>query len=283
MIALMPPETASMEKVKEREAGHGAQPESVLAKLSQQLAALEKRDWELWLILAGTGILVGAGLIALLFPAAILKERNLHVEITVSREMFAGLVALLILFNTYVISRRLELRRTREAVVSTTIQSELVRLQSFTDPLTEVYNRRSLDEMARRFMSRAQRLGKPLTFMIIDTDHFKEINTRFGHLTGDFVLAEIAALLRGVVRGTDAVVRFGGDEFLIILSDAPLEGAQVVANRIAKAAEDWGAAGHLPGFKLKLSLGLAEWSEGKILDRILREADENMYAMKNTG
>ncbi len=254
--------------------------ESVVARISQQLAALEKRDWQMWLIVAGTGIIVGAGLVAILFPAALLKEGNVHFEIEVSREVFVGLIAMLVIFNTYMINRRVELRRVREKIISTSIQSELTRLQSFTDPLTEVYNRRSLDDMATRYTSRAQRLGKPLTFMVIDADRFKDINTRFGHLTGDFVIAEIAAMLLSAVRGSDAVVRYGGDEFLIILADSSIEGAQAAANRIARSVEDWNREGHLPGFEMSLSIGLAEWSRGRTLDDVLSEADQNMYAIK---
>jgi diguanylate cyclase (GGDEF)-like protein len=256
--------------------------DSVLAKVSRQLAAIEKRDFELFLIVVGTGILVGAGLIALTFPSAIMKEGNVHMEITVSRELFLGLVALLILFNTYVISRRMDLRRTREMVISGTLQNELIRLQSFTDPLTEVYNRRSLDEMAASFMSRARRLDKPVCFMVIDADRFKDVNTKFGHLTGDFVLAEIAALLKGALRGTDAVIRFGGDEFLVILADTSLKaGADVVTDRIAKDISEWNKAGHLEGYQMALSLGVAEWSVGKTLDQILTEADQKMYSTKD--
>jgi diguanylate cyclase (GGDEF)-like protein len=187
---------------------------------------------------------------------------------------------LLILFNTYMLSRRLELRRTRQAVISTTIQGELVRLQSFIDPLTEVYNRKALDAMASTYMSHAKRLAKPLTFMLIDIDHFKEVNTRFGHLTGDIVLAEIAALLASVVRGADAVIRYGGDEFLIILTDAPVEGAEVVAGRITKSLEEWNRAGHLPGLKMALSIGWAQWSVDVSLDQVLNEADRMMYSAK---
>ena len=257
--------------------------ESVLAKVSRQLAAIEKRDMELWMIVLVTGILVGSGLLALAFPAAFLKQGNVHMEIDVSRELFLGLVALLILFNTYVISKRIELRRTRESVISGAMQNELIRLQSFTDPLTEVYNRRSLNEMAAKFTSRARRTGKSLCFMVIDLDRFKQVNTRFGHLTGDFVLAEMAALLTGAVRGSDAVVRFGGDEFLIILSDTSLAaGAEVVTSRITKDLEEWNGAGHLEGFKMGLSIGVAEWSEGKALDQILNEADKKMYSTKES-
>jgi diguanylate cyclase (GGDEF)-like protein len=258
------------------------QSDSILAKVSQQLTALEKRDWELWLIVTGTGILVGTGFLALAFPAAILHESTLHFEFDVSRELFISLVALIILLNTYLISKRLELRRMRESVISTTIQSELIRLQSFTDPLTEVYNRRMLDDMFNRYVSHAKRLRKPITLMVIDADSFKDINTKFGHLTGDFVLAEIAAVLRGAVRGSDAVVRYGGDEFLVFLADSTSEGAAVVESRIAKSVHDWNAAGHLANFELTLSIGLGEWQEGMSLDDILNDADQKMYSTKES-
>ena len=252
----------------------------MLARVSGQLAAIEKRDWELWMIVTLSGIVVGAGLLALTFPSAFLSGDRLRMEIEVSRELFLGLVALLILFNTYIITRRLELRKTREALISTALQGELVRLQSFTDPLTEVFNRRSLDEMAAKYISRAKRLGKPLGFMLVDADRFKEVNTRFGHLTGDFVIAEIATLLTGAVRGSDGVVRYCGDEFLVILADAPQGGGQVVMDRIARSVEEWNHAGHLSGFDLVLSMGLAEWSEEKSLDQMLDEADKAMYSSK---
>lgn len=264
----------------ERPPEGGPKSESVLARLSQQLAALEKRDWELWVIVTGSGMLIAIGMLALLFPSAILREGNVHVELVVSRQLFFGLIVLLVLFNTYVISRRLELRRTRNEMISSTLQNELVRLQSFVDPLTEVYNRRSLDEMSNKYISRARRSGKPLTFMLLDVDAFKDINTQFGHLTGDFVLAELAALLRFCVRGADAVVRYGGDEFLIILADATVEGSDIVSSRIHKSVDEWNRTGHLSGVQVGFSIGVAEWSPDKNLDQILGEADQNMYANK---
>lgn len=257
--------------------------ESVLARVSQQLSALEKRDWELWVIVSVTSLLVGVGLLALLFPAAFLKQDNIHFEITVSRQLVLGLFTLLTLLNTYIVTRRIELRRLRERLISTTIQNELVRLQSFTDPLTEIYNRRSLEEMSARFISHAERLRKPLTFVLIDVDRFKQVNTRFGHLTGDFVLAELAALLKSSVRGSDAVVRYGGDEFLMILANTSAVDAGRVVDRIRAYLRDWNHAGHLQSFEVSLSIGVAEWAEGKSLDEILDSADQQMYAAKDAG
>ena len=257
--------------------------DSILSKLSKQLTLLEQRDFEQWVIVVVTGILVGTGLIAILFPGAILHTETVHFEISVSRELFLGLVALLVLFNTYMISMRLKLRRSSREVISTTIQSELLRLQSFSDPLTEVYNRRSLDDMLKKYTSRADRLKKPLSFLMIDVDRFREINSRFGHTTGDFVLLEVATILKSAVRGSDAVVRYGGDEFLVLLADAPKADVDTVKGRIGRFVQDWNNGGHLKDFNLVLSVGSSAWDPCKSTDEIMHEADQEMYAAKARG
>lgn len=254
--------------------------DSVLANVNRELRNLEKRDWELWLIVTATGVLVGAGLLAVLLPAAFLKSGTLHFEITVSKELACGLLVLLILANTYLVSRRIEFRQLRQKTISTAMQNELIRLQSFTDPLTEIYNRRSLEELAGRFIGQARRLNNPLTFLLIDVDRFKQVNTRFGHLTGDFVLTEIATLLRGSIRGTDVAIRYGGDEFLIALANTNAAGAMTVVNRIRAFLKEWNQSSSLDDFIVGLSIGMAEWTDGQTLDEVLDLADRTMYEEK---
>jgi diguanylate cyclase (GGDEF)-like protein len=257
-------------------------PQDVFSVVIGQLAVLEKRDWELWVIISVAGMLVTVGLLAIIAPAAFLKQGEFHFQITVSRQLVVGLLVLLALLNAYLTTRRLDLRRTRQQLISTTIQSELLRLQSFTDPLTEIYNRRSLEEIARRFISHARRLGNPLTFALLDLDRFKEVNTRFGHLTGDFVLAQVASLLKNSVRGSDAVLRYGGDEFVVILADTSGAAARVVVDRINACLSQWNSEGHLESFDLSVSIGLSEWSDGMTLNEVLDSADRAMYAEKAT-
>lgn len=254
---------------------------SLLANLSQQLSAIEKRDAELWLILLSIGALITVCLLVVLFPTTFLKSGHFHFEISVSKELFFGLIALTTLANGYIVSRRFQYRKVRQQLISATIQNELIRLQSFTDPLTEVYNRRSLDEMAGRFISAARRRKTALTFILVDVDRFRQVNSKFGHLTGDVVLAEVASVLRTAVRGSDAVVRYGGDEFLIILPESTAEHAGTVANRIAEHLATWNESGHLKDFELTLSIGIAQWRDGATIDETLDEADHKMYAMKN--
>lgn len=266
-----------------RQAEDRAAPNSLLASLSQQLAAIEKRDAELWIILLSIGAMVAGCLLVVLFPATFMKSGYFRFEVSVNKEVFFGLIALLTLANGYIVSRRFQYRKVRQQLISATIQNELIRLQSFTDPLTEVYNRRSLDEMAGRYISSARRRKTPLTFVLVDIDNFRDVNSRFGHLTGDVVLAEVASVLRTSVRGSDAVVRYGGDEFLLILPDSTADHAARVSLRIAENVAGWNGSGHLKNFELSLSLGVAQWSEGVTLDDTLNLADKNMYAMKHAG
>jgi len=253
--------------------------ESALARVTQQLSRLEKRDWELWAIISLTGALVSAGLLAILFRAAFTGD-TVHFEISASRPLAVGLFVLLALLNTYLVTKRFEIRRLREQVISTTLQNQVTKGESETDPLTEIYNRRSLDRIAGQFISQARRRRMPLTFLMVDADRFKQINTRFGHLTGDFVLAEIANVLKVSIRGSDAIVRYGGDEFLILLADTTADCAHKVIERINRKLEEWNDSDHLEGFRLSLTIGAAEWHEGDTLDEVLDQADQRMYEGK---
>jgi hypothetical protein len=147
---------------------------STLARVSQQLSRLEKRDWELWAIVSMTGIMVSAGLLVLILPGAFTGD-TIDLHIVISRALGVGLFVLLALLNTYLVTKRFEMRRLREQLISSTLQNELIEQQSFTDPLTEIYNRRSLDHIAGQFISQARRSGTALTFLMVDADNFKQI------------------------------------------------------------------------------------------------------------
>jgi diguanylate cyclase (GGDEF)-like protein len=253
--------------------------EGALARVTLQLSHLEKRDWELWGIVSLTGVLATVGLLIILLPGAF-KGDTIHLELSISRPLGIGLFVLLALLNTYLVTKRFEVRRLREQLISSTLQNQVTEQQSFTDPLTEIYNRRSLDKIAGQFISQALRRKTQLTFLMVDVDRFKQVNTRFGHLTGDFVLAEIAAVLKTSIRGSDAAVRYGGDEFLIILADTTADGARKVIYRINWKLDERNEAGNLEDFRLSLSIGAAEWRDGQSLDEVLDGADQKMFELK---
>jgi diguanylate cyclase (GGDEF)-like protein len=156
---------------------------------------------------------------------------------------------------------------------------------SMRDPLTGLYNRRYLEETMPRELQRARRLGQGMGFIVIDLDHFKQLNDTFGHDAGDRVLARFGELLRHATRGSDIACRFGGEEFGVILPGASLEAARRRAETIRAAYE--AAAIDFEGASLgALSLsagasflapGAADWNQA------LRQADRALYAAKQAG
>lgn len=158
-------------------------------------------------------------------------------------------------------------------------RAELLRL-STTDALTGLCNRRSLLERAEQEISRAQRHGAPLSMLVLDMDHFKEINDRQGHAEGDRVLVRLADCLRGELRASDPAGRLGGEEFAVVLPDSPLDGALQVAERIRRCVETPREA--RPPCAT-VSIGVAELLPGESLDDLLRRADRALYEAKATG
>ena len=152
------------------------------------------------------------------------------------------------------------------------------------DPLTGCVNRRGFDKLAVREVARSDRFGQRLAVLVLDIDHFKQVNDTYGHAAGDLVLAMIGASARTVLRETDVVARFGGEEFVVLLTDADEATAMAAAERLRLAI----AAGAVPTIKGELrvtaSIGVAEVDPSALdIDAALRLADERLYAAKRAG
>jgi diguanylate cyclase (GGDEF)-like protein len=148
------------------------------------------------------------------------------------------------------------------------------------DELTGVYNRRYLMETLAREQSRADRAATTFAVCLIDIDHFKSINDRFGHAAGDGVLKELARLVPGELRGVDAWGRFGGEEFLLILPGADTVGAQACAERVRAKIEAAAFAG-LP--RVTITAGVATYAGKEPVSALLARADKALYEGKNAG
>ena len=154
-----------------------------------------------------------------------------------------------------------------------------------TDPLSGCYNRRGLNQLAEREVSRAVRAKRSLAVLAIDVDHFKHINDEYGHLTGDEVIREVGALLRETVREMDVVARIGGEEFTILMPDANDEGALILAERVMHAFRAHGFRSLPPERRITTSVGVAAAParDDEIAKTLLARADEALYVAKRNG
>lgn len=168
------------------------------------------------------------------------------------------------------------------------IQRQRRQLESFvaaahSDALTGLANRRRFDaELEQRCREQAEQ-GTGFSLILIDVDHFKQINDAHGHPRGDALLKELAAVLAASVRPGDLVVRHGGDEFALILGALALDDARKLAERIRRNVEEHPFEQEIQGVAVTLSLGLAESIPGDTPQSIVGRADAALYAAKQAG
>ncbi len=169
------------------------------------------------------------------------------------------------------------------AIRNALLHAEVQKL-ALTDSLTNLYNRRGFNELAKRELERARRFGRPLSALMIDMDHFKEINDIYGHGEGDLVLRQVADVIKRNIREVDILGRYGGDEFNALLPETDLFVACNVAERLRQRIEGLEIRSGERKINVSASLGVAKYSPDIIdLDNLIGRADAAMYNAKQSG
>ena len=146
---------------------------------------------------------------------------------------------------------------------------------SFVDPLTRLWNRRRLRLFVDMLIPASRRSGQPFCIILMDLDHFKKYNDERGHQAGDELLITVSRIIQSCAREQDLVVRYGGEEFLVVLPNTALDDARGVADRILNTVRGM--------TRVTISAGLDEFAEGADIDSMIRRADEALYAAKQAG
>jgi len=169
------------------------------------------------------------------------------------------------------------LRQANQELQRTVVELEQV---AGTDKLTGAWNRRRIEECVRSEMDRLNRYDQPLSLLVVDIDHFKAINDQHGHGAGDQVLQAVTALLQSRLRGTDALARWGGEEFVVVCPNTGRSTAALLAERLRGqiASADFPLIG-----QLTVSIGAAECSPGDTWEEWFQRADEALYRAKTGG
>jgi len=163
---------------------------------------------------------------------------------------------------------------------------EAVRTESLTDPLTALSNRKFFDQELDKALARARQKNEPMSLLMIDVDHFKSFNDKFGHLTGDQVLRLVALSVKQNVKGQDIAARYGGEEFAVALPNTALQSAITVAEHIRSAVMTKELMKRSSGERLgrvTISIGVAAVRPNDSAQSLIERADRGLYAAKGSG
>lgn len=244
-------------------------------RAASEIAASERS------LLIDAGVTLAAALALIFFAASavmsLLRALNVlitHIEHTVSTQDFA---------NRIRVQQKDEMGDLSHSFNELmAIAEHLIKEKDYfasTDLLTGAYNRYRFSELFQIELQRVERYGGGLALIMFDIDHFKKVNDRFGHATGDLVLKEVAHLVRRLIRANDVLVRWGGEEFMILVPHTGTEAAEL-AEKLCLALESH-QSHHLPA--ITASFGVSSYVRGDTLESLYERTDEALYRAKNQG
>jgi diguanylate cyclase (GGDEF)-like protein len=251
------------------------------ADIRGQVSRAERREMWAW----GNAVVVILGLtggVVSLSVALLLKGTQTIFGLNLKLAVY-GLVCLVVLFTAHMIYQHLHLKKIKRALAEQQIQAEVFRRLAMFDPLTGLFNRRFAEERIRTEIARSERKGLTLILVLLDLNDFKQVNDEYGHPVGDLVLKEFAKRLTQSTRAADLAVRWGGDEFMLLLVDCQITELSTVLFRLH------GFAVSVEGKDVPISFcfGWKEFEPGKKMADLIECADRNLYinkaSKKHTG
>jgi diguanylate cyclase (GGDEF)-like protein len=243
-------------------------------ELTRELRQIDKRDWWVWSYSIFVILLLSFAVVALALPAV---RQGTETIFGIKRvEAVLGLIALVLLFDVYVVYQQILIKRLRRQLAEKQDQADQLRSLAMVDSLTGLYNRRFAEQRLAAEVARSEHQGHPLTVLILDLSNFKQINETHGHPAGDQVLKEFATRLNKVIRGSDLAVRLGGDEFLVLLPECTLEQLKLVLGRLGFLEVDW--QGQV--IPVTFSAGWKQYELGERPEQLLARAVQALDARK---
>jgi len=251
------------------------------ARLEAELFKLESQRRELWVLIIFTVVVMVLGGLSLLLPGSIWHGNEL--EIKIPPQVLFVIMTVFLVLAVYMMRREVELQKYRLASMQQILAARMDHAYSLIDATTNVFSRSLLRNLLQGEVARAERNSRPLALLMCDLNNFKLVNDRYGHLMGDYVLAQMAGILKTCVRGSDYVVRYGGDEFLLVLPETDQAGAEVVRERIQQRVVEWNSESRLDNLQVTVSIGLYLHVAGQSPDQDVAEADARMYSEKQAS
>lgn len=245
-----------------------------VTEIRSNLRRLERRELWVWgnaaiIILSLTALIVSLSVSFYLKGLKTIFGWDLSLAVRV-------LVGLVLVFTGHMIYQHLRLRSIQKGLAEQQIQAEVFRRLAMFDPLTGLYNRRFAEQRLKAEIARSERRGLSMIVVLLDLNDFKQINDGYGHLAGDQVLKEFASRLSQATRGSDLAVRWGGDEFMLLLLDCEVEQLSVVLARLEGfTVEVCGKP-----MAVSFSVGWKAYEPGDGFEALIEKTDRNLYSHK---
>jgi diguanylate cyclase (GGDEF)-like protein len=241
-------------------------------QLNHQMAVITGHDLKLWVFTFVVVFTLVIGLLLLGFTNLLWEKTSRS-----SLELSGGLVALVLIFAGYVFHRRHRYTSTREELIRELIYSEKVQSLTLIDPLTQTFNAGYLDQVLPREISRANRRGQTITFMMVEVAGWDKAIHRRGTLVADQMLLAAADFLKNTFRGSDIVLRYGIKRFLIIMPETDESQANCALQRMQERLDPWQLESNDP-FELDLRVGMACYASGADPHAVLKLAEKRLQS-----
>ncbi|MFZ0414351.1 MAG: GGDEF domain-containing protein [Candidatus Acidiferrales bacterium] len=252
-------------------------------EIRRGLKHLERKQWWMSSSAILVILLLTVGVASFAFPSLMrLGEGGYSFFIS---QAVRALIGLVLIFSVYTIYQQYLINKIRtqladqmDSVAKVELLTQEVYKLAVLDPLTNLHNRRSGEQRLFEEIARSRRHVRPLTVLLLDLDHLKQCNDRFGHDAGDNMLRAFSDRLKRAVRGSDLAVRLGGDEFMLILPECRAEEVRHVLNRLSGLEIDCPSE----KFPVTFACGWADYQAGETAQQLLKRADEALYADKRS-
>ena len=225
-------------------------------------------------------------IVALAYALVIAKQAQIGMDSTeLNRRLLNWIVLTTVLVFFSVMGGYISGLRKKAQESKVQLEQAVLRIERLAtrDELTGVSNRRSLVDALKIQQGRSGRYGTTFSVLMLDIDHFKRVNDTHGHRAGDLVLRDLAHAALRCVRSVDNFGRYGGEEFLVILDQTPLQGAIVVAQRLCECARELRFNDWAPDLRISISIGVTEYSKPEDWQVTIARADRALYRAKNDG
>jgi diguanylate cyclase (GGDEF)-like protein len=237
-------------------------------RVRASMSRVDRREWWLWSSAISISLLLTLGIASFALPALLSGFDSFYAFFL--DHAVRGLLGLMLVFNIYVVYEQIQINRLRWEFADNLYKMAVL------DPVTNMFNRRYIVQRLEEETARAQRHGTPLTVIAFDLNSFKQINDEYGHAVGDYALKIFGEQLKRATRGSDAVARYGGDEFLAILPDCDMGQIQYVLSRLNGLRADATES----KIDICYSAGWTDYIPGESVHDLLKRADELLYANK---